>query len=368
MKMIRLGPAVIALLCAAVVLASAAGSATNAPTRPQPDRWLLIADTSAAMKNRAAAMEGVIGELLLSGMNGEMKPGDELGLWTFNKELAAGVAPMQIWEPARSNIIAGRSSRFIGRQEFKDKARLEKVMTELPRVINGSRRLTVLIFSDGAQKISGTPFDDAINAAYAQHQPALAKTRMPLVTVLRSERGKYIGHSVSFAPWPIEYPPFAEEPKPPTPAPAPVATKPAEPRKSIIITSPKKPDSTNVLVEPVPVVSPAPAPVVTPVEPAPAPTPTPEPEPAVVTVPEKAVVEQPVEPAPALAATNAPTPVAAPTPPPATVETVSARKWPLILGIGCMWVAIVAAWFLSRRSRRTHAASLITRSLDQEQK
>jgi len=37
----------------------------------------------------------------------------------------------------------------------------------------------------------------------------------------------------------------------------------------------------------------------------------------------------------------------------------------LILGIGLMWVAIVAALMLARRARRANATSLITRSLNQ---
>ena len=380
----------VALLFGCSAFTLAAQPATNATRRPQPDRWLLIVDTSAAMERRAKAVEGVFGELLASGMNGQMHTNDEIGIWTFNKELYAGVAPMQSWQPAKSNIIASRSAAFIGRQIYRGKSRLDVVFQELSRVVAESRGLTVVLFSDGATPMAGTPFDDAINLAYAQYKPELARTRMPLVTILRSHHGKYIGHSVSFAPWPVEFPPFPEAEKQPAVAPinAP-ATKPAAPAKSIIIKpGPKNEESVVALTpEPPTAVTPGapppikasdPAPIVVPVEPPPvakpaelvmpATDPVPKPKPvevAQVEAPQTAIppVAKPVAPpvAPEVVAT-APAPAVAPA---ATGPgDVIARKLPLILGIAFMWAAIVVALVLARRNRRSNAASLITRSFD----
>ena len=97
-------------------VARAAESPATANKRPQPDRWLLIVDTSSAMERRARAVEGVVGELMVSGMNGQMEPGAELGIWTYNKELFAGVAPMQTWDPAHSNLMANRTVGFLSKQ------------------------------------------------------------------------------------------------------------------------------------------------------------------------------------------------------------------------------------------------------------
>jgi hypothetical protein len=363
--------------------AIAADTTTNATRQPQPARWLLVVDTSASMAQRAQALEGVLGELLLSGIDGQIKAGDQLGIWTYNQELSAGIAPMQNWIPARSNIIAGRSSRFIGRQKYENQPHIEKVIPELNRIMKESRQLTVLIFSDGAQDIVGTPFDAAINAAYAKQRSDLARTRMPLVTVLRAERGKFIGQNVSFAPWPIEFPPFPPEPKPiETPKPAmksivisggPKETVPAT-NSFTVSTTPNA--TTNVPVaevKPVPLVPVEPAPIVEPVVPAPlletnstsaakpvemgrveVPQPMPD-EPA------PSEVEQPV-PAPVAVA---PAPVSASEP--GRTGALSTQKWLIILGMGCMWVAIVIALVLVRRSRHAHAASLITRSFDRNQ-
>jgi len=360
--------------CLAVVtcLVSLAGRAARAESPaaqvkpPEPARWLLVVDTSAAMERRGQAVEGVLGDLLVSGMNGELKPGDEIGIWTFNKELSAGVAPLQTWEPAKSNLITGRTVNFLGQQPYRNKSRLSVFLNDLPPVVETSRRLTVVLFSDGSGTVTNTPFAAALNAAYAEQLPAVAKTRMPLVTVLRSEHGKFIGHSVTLAPWPIVFPPFAEEPKV-----EPVATK-AEPPKPAVASREIHISATKPKSEPVS----DPAVVAVPVEPQippatnPAPVSTAAPVQTNLPVPAPA----PVAVAPTVATPPAPAPVPAPEVaaakpvvlPIAAVEPDNslARKWPLLVGLGFMVGAVVIALILVRRARRSSATSLITRSFD----
>jgi len=365
---------------------------TNATRRPQPERWLIVVETSSKMEKRAKALEGAIGDLLASGMNGELKEGDQIGIWTYNKKLFAGVAPMQTWIPAQSNKIAGRSAHFIGGQKFQSKPNLDNVVPELNRLAKASRKMTILLISDGSQKFSGTPFDDAINAAYASFQPSLEKTRMPLITVLRSERGEYIGQSVSFAPWPIEFPPFKLEadPKPATSS----AKKTGEKTKSIIIGTPKPTaPATNVLiispkttaapgstneVKPVPAVSLEPTPIVDTVQPKPVSTSATKPiAPTPISVEPAKTSAPPVRPAapapvtvapPTTPSTAAVAPTPAANPQPKRGSGLSKQKWLLILGMGCLWVAIVIALVMVRRSRRPQTASLITRSFDRNQR
>jgi hypothetical protein len=382
-----------ALLCVLPDSHGAEGPA-DANKRPQPDRWLLIVDTSSAMERRAKAVEGVVGELIVSGMNGQMQPGAELGIWTYNKELYAGVAPMQTWDPARSNLMANRTVGFLSKQTYRSKSQTEPVLSELARVVSDSRRLTVVWLSDGTgEKIVGTPFDAQINEAFTKYRPALSKTRMPLVTVLRVYHGKYIGQNISVAPWPIEFPPFPSEPAA-TNAVAKTAT-PTAPVKSIFISrepakvekpveapaaAQMRPDSVQLrpapegatnppattpapveLAQPMPAAVVQPAPVVAPVEPPPAPKPA-APKPVeVAAVAPKPEIVAPVSPAPAPAAV-----APQPTPVTATAAPVASRKWPLILGISFMWVAIFAALTLARRARRAKATSLITRSFDRD--
>ena len=385
-----------ALLCCQTI-ARAAEPATNASLRPQPERWLLIVDTSSAMERRAKAVEGIVGELLNSGMNGQMAAGADLGIWTYNKELYAGVAPMQTWEPSRSNIIAGRSVEFLSRQNYRSKSKPELVVAELSRVVADSRQLTVVWLSDSAQKMSGTPFDDIINTAYAKYRPALAKTRMPLVTVLRVYRGKYFAQNISVAPWPIEFPPFPIEVEKTNVSVNTIfaVAKPVAPVKSIFISrEPEKPEPVvpglvemkggDIKLRPPPEgVAADVAPALKPVEATPLPpVPAAEPVPAMVPVEPAPVVKlsapKPIEVAavaPPVVAPSAAAPVAvvsrpvSPSLPVAVVApTVPARNWPLVLGIGCLALALVAALVLARRNRRPKPISLITRSFDRDRK
>lgn len=359
-------------------------AATNATPKLQPERWLLVVDTADKMSPRAQAVRGVIGEMLASGINGQLNAGDQIGIWTFDKELRAGIAPLQTWNPGQSNMIAGRTARFIGDLKFKGKSELNSLVPELKRVVKESRRLTVLVFSDASHTISGTPYDAELNAAYEAHRAEQSATRMPLVTVIRSERGKLIGQSVSFAPW-LDYPKFT-----PDPVPKPVEkTKAPEPRKSIIIggepkpTQPVTPTSNELIVSTAQPAVEIPAtsnPQTKPVE-------VPAPQPVTAAVIPPATLANNVA-----ATTTSPrvvettTPTSAPQPEatisePAAVAPAAtspgpiqddggflSRKWLLILGLGCMWVAIVMALLLVRRSRRTTGASLITRSFDRNQR
>lgn len=245
-------------------------AATNLP----PARWLLMVNTSAAMERRARAVEGIVGELLASGMRGELQPRDQIGLWLFHRELQTGAAPLQTWVPAQSNLIAGRTVSVLALQKYSGTARFAPALAEVQSLIAESHRLTVLILTDATATFTNTPWDAELNAAVAAEKAALEKTRMPLVIVLRGYKGKLIGHSVTLAPWPVEFPPFPPEPvvvakvEPPPP-------RPAGPPREIYI-GPKSSPETAPTVAPVvaPVVVEAPAVDAVPAVPAGEPTKT----------------------------------------------------------------------------------------------
>jgi len=299
--------------------------------------------------------------------------------------------------------MASRTVGFLSKQKYRSKSKTEPVLSELTRVASDSRRLTVVWLSDGSgEKVAGTPFDAQINEAFAKYKPALAKTRMPLVTILRVYHGKYIGQNISVAPWPVEFPPFPVEPEPTNAVAKVSAPTPVAPVKSIFISrEPAKPDVAKPAEPPAPVL---PKPDGAQLRPAPEPvpeTPTLVPDliaPVRPTVPEvvvqpipvvdsvepaatvKSAAPKPMEmaaivPPPPVAAQIASTPVAPavvtahPEPAPSiamVVEPVASRKWPLILGISFMWMAVFAALTLARRARRAKATSLITRSFDRD--
>ena len=85
-------------LCAETNSAKASVSSSN--------RYLFIVDTSRAMKSRADGVVKTVQDLLTSGLGGQLRRGDSLGLWIFNDELYAGRFPLQEWSPDPAGDIS----------------------------------------------------------------------------------------------------------------------------------------------------------------------------------------------------------------------------------------------------------------------
>lgn len=204
------GTALVTLVALCIVLAPARLAAqTNTVSE---SRYLLIFDTSLAMKRRLDNIQRVAGDLISSGMNGQMRAGDTLGVWTFNETLHAGNLPLMRWTPDRRIALASRVTEFVRTQKFERVSSLVSVMPSVERVVTNSSKLTVLIFSDGVGKLSGTPYDVEINAAYEPFRENQKQERMPFVTVLRVKDRAYLGYAVTPSPWAVEFPKFPPDP------------------------------------------------------------------------------------------------------------------------------------------------------------
>jgi hypothetical protein len=282
-----------AALCADAIFISA--WAAEAPgTNESAGRYLFIVDTSFSMHRRAANTQKVVGDLLLSGLNGQLRPGDTIGVWTFNEELNAGSFPLQLWMPQARQRIATSVVEFLQRQRYEKQTQIDKALAPMMRVVKDSKKITVLLISDGDNKISGTPFDNEINEASKLNYSAQRKLHMPFVTVLRARKGEFIGCKVCAPPWPVEFPAFPAEPQV---AEAPVTQEEPKPPP----TPPTVPPLVVIGQKPEPVASsptnaaPAVAAKAKPT-PARAPVPTPEPSPATTTAPETKPVAKSPEP------------------------------------------------------------------------
>ena len=241
-----------AALCADAVFGPA--RAAEAPrTNESEGRYLFIVDTSFSMQRRAANAGKVVGDLLLSGLNGQLRPGDTIGVWTFNEKLNAGSFPLQRWMPQARQRIAVGVVQFLQRQRYEKPTQIDKALAPMMRVVNDSDKITVLLVSEGDDRVSGTPFDAQINEAFKLNSSAQRKSNMPFVTVLRARKGEFIGCRVSMPPWPIEFPEFPAEPpvarspisqeKPKPEAPKPEGPPPTVPSLIVIGKKPEPPAS-----------------------------------------------------------------------------------------------------------------------------
>ena len=219
-------PFIFAVLLAGIFLVPAVRA--QPAVRNVDNRFLLIFDTSSDMKRRLPAVQKALNDILAASTNGQLHSGDSIGVWTFDQDLHTGQFPLQHWKPDNAAMIASNITAFVGKQRYSKKTSFDALLPLLNQVVQGSERLTVLIFCDGKGEIHGTPYDVGINQIFQQRQSERQKARLPIVIGLRSQRGQYVGCMVSFPPQPVSLPAFPPLPEA-VPAPPKVTNAPAPP-------------------------------------------------------------------------------------------------------------------------------------------
>lgn len=187
------------------------------PRPGPPGRYLLLVETSEAMRPRMGAALRAVETLLASGMHGQLRAGETLGVWTYNQDLYAGELPLQIWTPQTERAVASNVVGFLKSQPCERVARFAVVWPELEELVRESPRLTVLWVNSGGEAVRGTPFDAQINEFFDAHRRAQAAQRMPFVVVLRAQEGTFCGLTLNLAPWPVllpSFPPWVARAKP----------------------------------------------------------------------------------------------------------------------------------------------------------
>lgn len=349
------------------------------------NRWLLIFNTSALMRDRTQAVEGITQDLLATGMHGTIRPGDTIGIWTFNTELHADEAPLQTWYPNTAPAIAQNTLAFVHQHRYEKSAVFDDVLVNMLRVIKMSDVITVILISDGTDPIKGTPIDAQLSAFYKTNYQAQRKARLPIVTVFHGEKGSLTTNTVALGSWPVDIPAVPPPPVVKVVAQKPAIVAPPKPVPSLVIIGSKAETTFNpptdlpehvdqptlpAVVEQKPVETKAEVPAATTPEEKPksvaAPV-APAPAPAVVAEPPKAV--QLVGPIAATApVTNEP--------PAAPVQTavvvpeknlLSVRNIAIVSVVFTILVCVLLL-LVARNARNASRASLITRSLDRERK
>ncbi len=170
------------------------------------NRFLFIVDTSSPMKRRMPEVEKTTRELVLSGINNELRHGDTFTIWTFNDQLSAGKFPMQIWRPENKTKIAEAAAQFVAGQRCEKTARFDRVKAEMFRVVADSEKLVVIIFTDGMTALRGTPFDGKINAVFEKHRDELREGKTAFVVALLADSGKFVSYTMNSTAGPIWMP------------------------------------------------------------------------------------------------------------------------------------------------------------------
>ena len=411
-------------LCLASLLPAGAAE-TTAPLQ-EGHRYLFVVDTSANVGRCKEAVERTVHDLVSSGMNGEMQPGDAIAIWTYRDQVnEIGFAPAK-WTPPMKEKLANAAGQFVGSLNYDGNSFIYRALVEMLKVVRASKSVTILLISDGTETLQGTPFDRYTNMIYLNDAAEARRKKQPFVTALLAVDGKIVGCTVSHGgatitlpqmpesvkarllsereaareaearaknpsstaqPMPTPKPAAKELPKKTKPTPAQPAETPAPAPMPTTIPTPVKtspqPATTATSPEPkadVPAPEPkmkTPAPVVASVtQPTPAPAaPTATPS-AEVTV---AMKPAPVQPPPvaepetaretlAKAPANESKKLANTKPKPRQLAAIPAQEGfsPmrfLIIGVGLLVVAGVLAIYIVRSRRRTRNPSLISRGM-----
>ena len=308
------------------ILLSASWSRAEDPPEQRhrkENRFLFVIDASSAMKARSDGIKEAVNGLLASGMKGQLRKGDTIGVWTYNDRLNAEF-PMQIWSDKKKDDIVADVRDHLRDLQYEKRSHLEKVLPEINKLVAHSERLTVILVFDGVDLIKGTPFDKDINDLHKQYAREFKAAHSPFVTLLSARDGAVFDYTINY-PGTVVVPPTADPLLPETNAPPAVAASappaviphpPEEskpPRRRIEITLSGSNFAHNAAVPP-----PAASNVVETV------TPPPVPAPVVVTNEPAPVVVQAVNTNAAPPETALPPPPAAAAPPPAPEVAVKA--------------------------------------------
>lgn len=245
-----------------LTVSTLAAPSSRKAIQPAPDghRFLFIVETSSATGRMQAETEAALFELIGSGVNQEMRPGDTYGLWTYGKEISAGEFPMQIWDSRNSSQLGTIAAAYLSEREFKSSGDVKRLMAAVQNVVHSISNLNIFIISNGDSPMTGTPFDKTINADYKAKRTERKEAKRPFVTTLVARDGWIIEGTVVVSGTPIRLPdrtvPALAEKKKPATAPATNAVTPQ------VVVTPSAPASNQVAAVVPPPVPPAPKPKV----------------------------------------------------------------------------------------------------------
>jgi hypothetical protein len=198
----------------ASVLSSTFSAQTNAAasTPPSANRYLFIVETSRAMRPRANGVFDAMKRALDSSLNGQIHQGDLVGIWTFNEIVYQDLFPTQVWSQPTQLAFAVRLPTFADPELYQRRARLDKVVPEMLKVVAESDNLTIILVSTGEGLIEGMRFSAPINSAWKEWHDEQEGVHMPLLTVMRARNGQPTDWFLTPAPRPIEFPKLATVP------------------------------------------------------------------------------------------------------------------------------------------------------------
>ncbi len=165
--------------------------------------FLFIVDTSSAMSRLAEPAQQTLFNLIATGFNGAMRPGEEFTIWTFNDEINARDVPVLAWTPLLNQSLAVHAAQHIKLQKFRHACRMDRLVPQVLAAMKSTELLVVVIVSNGNEVIVGTPFDRKINVTYGARAAEMRAAKKPFVTTLAAQRGEIVDFAVTLGNEPV---------------------------------------------------------------------------------------------------------------------------------------------------------------------
>lgn len=167
---------------------------TKAPE--QEGRYLFLVETSDAMDSSKTALRKSMRSVIESGLNGQIKYGDTIGLWTYNDKMNTDF-PMILWRNEHVKDVENAVDYWMSKRKFTHRADITTGLPVLQNIIKASQKLTIIWMSTGNDQITGLPFASEVAELQKEFRDDFRKQHIPFVTLLAVRKGVIVDFTVN---------------------------------------------------------------------------------------------------------------------------------------------------------------------------
>ena len=168
-------------------------------------RYLFLYDCSYSMSKAAPTGRQAIADLIYSGLQERMQPGEVFGVWPFSFQVFTNrIAPMT-WQPGAHQALSDGTLAMLQVMRNEKQTKMDVLWREVTQAARASDQFMALIVTDGDDPFKGTPFDAALNQMVKTHAKELRRARKPFLAVLSAVKGQFVAYTIGPAGEPIDF-------------------------------------------------------------------------------------------------------------------------------------------------------------------
>jgi hypothetical protein len=141
------------------------------------------------MKRLDQAGRQVVSDLVHSGIEGRMQPGDTFGVWTFGKEVKGGVFPMQTWRPDYTVDLAGKVGQFLKQNSSGRKSEIATVLTNAESLARAVKDVDILVITSAAATFKAEEAWGVLHQSWNSRFEEARKNNKAIIITLAARSG-----------------------------------------------------------------------------------------------------------------------------------------------------------------------------------